>query len=72
LEAITPYHRTQGFLSSRIKGKAGGLAQAVQNLPGKHKTLSSNPRTTTMKKKAKGYHLYLSYSYHESTWNFYS
>jgi hypothetical protein len=33
--------------------KAGGMAQVVEHLPSKHKTLSSNPITPQKKKKEK-------------------
>jgi hypothetical protein len=45
--------KVRSCLQNNQSKKAGGMAQAVEHLPSKHKTLNSNPNTAKEKKEKK-------------------
>jgi hypothetical protein len=54
-----PGQKARPYLKTKQKNRAkraGGLAQTVEHLPHKHKTLSSNPNTVK-KKKSGDFHI---------------
>jgi hypothetical protein len=45
--------KVKPYLQNNQRKRAGGMAQAIEHLPGKHKALNSNP-STAKKKKTRG------------------